>query len=62
MRPGGLQGVKDHAAVSREEVDAYYELLKREDGGRPFLKIMRGYERTEEKQPAVAAAIAQRAR
>jgi hypothetical protein len=25
---------------------AYVDLLKREDGGRAFLKIMRGFERT----------------
>ena len=45
-----LQGIADRSAVSREEVDAYYELLKRDDGGRAFLRIMRGYERTEAKQ------------
>jgi pimeloyl-ACP methyl ester carboxylesterase len=31
-------------------VYAHYELLKREDGGRNFLKIMRGFELTEQKQ------------
>jgi haloalkane dehalogenase len=45
-----LQGVKDRSAVSRVEVYAYHELLKRGDGGRNFLKVMRGFELTEEKQ------------
>ena len=45
-----LQGVKDRSAVSRAETYAYYELLKRGDGGRNFLKVMRGFELTEEKQ------------
>jgi haloalkane dehalogenase len=45
-----LQGVKDRAATPRPEAYAYYELLKREDGGRAFLKIMRGFQLTEEKQ------------
>jgi pimeloyl-ACP methyl ester carboxylesterase len=45
-----IQGIKDRSAVSREEVDAYHELLKRDDGGSAFLKIMRGYEQTAEHQ------------
>ena len=45
-----IQGVKDRSAVSRPEAYAYYELLKRGDGGRNFLKVMRGFELTEEKQ------------
>jgi haloalkane dehalogenase len=45
-----LQGVNDRAAVPRPEVYAYYDLLKRDDGGRAFLKIMRGFELTEAKQ------------
>ena len=45
-----LQGVKDTSAVPQEEVDAYVDLLKREDGGKAFLRIMRGFERTREKQ------------
>ena len=45
-----LQGIEDRAATPPREVDAYVELLKREDGGRAFLKIMRGFERTPEKQ------------
>jgi haloalkane dehalogenase len=45
-----LQGVKDRGAVPRPEVYAYYDLLKRDDGGRAFLRIMRGFELTEAKQ------------
>lgn len=41
-----LQGVADRPAVPSAELDAYIDLLKREDGGRAFLKIMRGFERT----------------
>jgi haloalkane dehalogenase len=43
-------GIRDRSATPPAEVDAYVELLKREDGGRAFLKIMRGFERTASKQ------------
>jgi pimeloyl-ACP methyl ester carboxylesterase len=43
-------GIADRRATPGEELDAYVELLKRVDGGRAFLKIMRGFERTSEKQ------------
>ena len=46
----GLQGIRDRSAVPNEELDAHVDLLKREDGGRAFLKIMRGFERTREKR------------
>ena len=45
-----IQGVKDRSATPRAEVYAHYELLKRKDAGRNFLKIMRGFELTAEKQ------------
>jgi pimeloyl-ACP methyl ester carboxylesterase len=45
-----LQGVKDMDAVPREELDAYVDLLRMGDGGRAFLRIMRGFERTAEKR------------
>lgn len=45
-----LQGIGDRAAVANDELDAYVDLLKREDGGRAFLKIMRGFERTRAKR------------
>lgn len=45
-----LQAVANPSATPREEVDAYVELLKREDAGRAFLRIMRGFERTPDKR------------
>jgi pimeloyl-ACP methyl ester carboxylesterase len=44
------EGIVDRGAVSGAEIDAYLTLLKREDGGRAFLKIMRGFELTQAKQ------------
>jgi hypothetical protein len=41
--------IQDRSATPPAELDAYLELLKREDGGRTFLRIMRGFERTAEK-------------
>ena len=41
-----LQGAR---TTSREDVYAYVDLLKRGDRGRAFLRIMRGFERTEAK-------------
>ncbi len=45
-----LQGIGDRSATPKAELHAYVDLLKREDGGKAFLKIMRGFERTTEKQ------------
>jgi pimeloyl-ACP methyl ester carboxylesterase len=45
-----LQGIEDMSAVKRPELDAYVDLLREKDGGRAFLKIMRGFERTPEKR------------
>jgi pimeloyl-ACP methyl ester carboxylesterase len=45
-----LQGIENMSAVSAAELDAYVDLLRGEDGGRAFLRIMRGFERTSEKQ------------
>ena len=45
-----LETVADRAAVPRAEVYAHHALLKRGDGGRAFLEIMRGFELTEAKQ------------
>jgi haloalkane dehalogenase len=44
------QGLADRSAMAPEEIDAYVDLLKREDGGHAFLRIMRGFERTPEKR------------
>jgi pimeloyl-ACP methyl ester carboxylesterase len=46
----GLQGVGNRRAVSKAELNAYLELMKREDGGRAFVRVMRSTERTPEKQ------------
>jgi haloalkane dehalogenase len=43
-------GIRDQSATPPAELDAYVDLLKREDGGGAFLKIMRGFERTAAKQ------------
>jgi pimeloyl-ACP methyl ester carboxylesterase len=55
-----LQGIADRAATPRHEVFAYYDLLKRLDGGRAFLRIMRGFELTEEKQRFLWEGLAER--
>ncbi len=55
-----LQGVADRRAVPRHEVYAHYELLKRADGGRAFLRVMRGFELTEEKQRFLWEGMAER--
>ena len=45
-----LTGIADRSAVPAVEVDAHHALLKRGDRGRAFLKIMRGFELTDEKE------------
>jgi haloalkane dehalogenase len=52
-----LQGVANRRAVPKPEVYAYVDLLKREDGGRAFLRIMRGFERTAAKQALYESAL-----
>lgn len=39
-------GVRDRSAISGPEIEAHVRLLKRDDGGAAFLRIMRGFERT----------------
>ncbi len=53
-----LQGVADRSAVPNAELDAYVDLLKREDRGRAFLKIMRGFERTAVKRDLYRSVLA----
>ena len=55
-----LQGVADRRAVPRHETYAHYELLKRGDRGHAFLRIMRGFELTEEKQRFLWEGLAER--
>jgi pimeloyl-ACP methyl ester carboxylesterase len=45
-----LQGIQDAGATPNAELDAYVDLLRCDDGGRAFLRIMRGFERTAAKQ------------
>ncbi len=45
-----LQGIENMKAVPGVEIDAYVSLLKLGDNGKAFLAIMRGFERTAEKQ------------
>lgn len=52
-----LQAIGDRSATPREEVYAYVDLLKRGDGGRAFLRIMRGFERTREKRDLYARVL-----
>jgi haloalkane dehalogenase len=52
-----LQGVADRSAVPGAELDAYVDLLKRDDGGRAFLKVMRGFERTPAKRELYRAVV-----
>jgi pimeloyl-ACP methyl ester carboxylesterase len=44
------QGIADRSAVPRAEVYAHYVLLRGADRGRAFLRIMRGFELTEQKE------------
>lgn len=44
------QGIQRRSAVPNDELYAYVDLLKREDGGRAFLRIMDGFQRTPEKE------------
>lgn len=50
-------GLEDNNCIPTKELNAYVDLLKREDGGEAFLKIMRGFERTSEKQTLYENAI-----
>ena len=45
-----MQGIGDPASVSRDELAAYLQLMRGDDRGRAFLKIMRSTERTPEKE------------
>lgn len=55
-----LQAIADREAVPLNEVSAYYDLLVREDGGRAFLKIMRGFELTQEREDFFRDGVANR--
>lgn len=52
-----LQGVHSMATVTAAELDAWVGLLKRGDGGRALLKIMRGFELTKTKTDLYLKAV-----
>lgn len=43
-------GIADRSATPPAEVEAYFVLLRGDDGGRAFRQIVRGFERTAEKE------------
>jgi haloalkane dehalogenase len=53
-------GVQDRSATPRHELYAYHALLRLDDGGRAFLRIMRGFELTEEKERFFRDGLAER--
>lgn len=50
-------GVVDNKVISHDEMAAYIHLLKREDEGKAFLKIMRSFEKTKAFTQACYAAV-----
>ncbi|MEJ7891803.1 MAG: alpha/beta fold hydrolase [Solirubrobacteraceae bacterium] len=50
-------GIAEWPRVVPAEIDAYVDLLKRDDGGAAFLKIMRGFERTPAKRAHYVSAL-----
>ena len=53
-------GIGNQRAVTNAELYAHHALLKRTDRGRAFLRIMRGFELTEEKSRFLSQGLAQR--
>lgn len=50
-------GVNDSSKIPSSEIKAYVDLLKREDNGKAFLKIMRNFNQTEKFQALVLKAL-----
>ena len=50
-------GIGDRAAAGDAELDAWLELVRRDDGGRALLRIARGLERTREKRELYVGAL-----
>ncbi len=55
-----LEGIDDRSATPRHEVEAHIHLLKHRDRGRAFLRIMRGFELTADKQRFLWDGLAER--
>ncbi|MGI9020153.1 MAG: alpha/beta fold hydrolase [Solirubrobacterales bacterium] len=55
-----MEGIEDRSATPRHEVQAHIHLLKHSDRGRAFLRIMRGFELTAEKQRFLWEGLADR--
>ena len=53
----GYLGIGDRSQITNAELDAYLDLLRRGDGGRAFLEIMRGFELTREKRELYAKVL-----
>lgn len=54
------QGIADRRAITTAEIYAHHALLTRLDRGRAFLRIMRGFELTEEKRRLLWEGLAER--
>ncbi|MFD2787578.1 alpha/beta fold hydrolase [Hymenobacter rubripertinctus] len=52
-------GVSNISELPKEEVYAYVDLLKRDDGGKAFLKIMRQFDHSQELQDLLKRAVDQ---
>ncbi len=50
-------GVNDSSKIPSAEIKAYVDLLKREDNGKAFLKIMRNFNQTEKFQALISKAL-----
>lgn len=50
-------GVNDSSNIPSAEIKAYVDLLKREDDGKAFLKIMRNFNQTEKFQALISKAL-----
>lgn len=54
------QAVVDRSAVTDEEIAAYLDLLKRQDGGKAVLKILRQADTSNERQAKITAGLVDR--
>lgn len=53
------QGVSERSRVSRADVDAHHALLRMRDGGKAFLRIMRGFELSAERDEFLRKSFAE---